>query len=318
MNCHCCNGETKKFGRFQNRNRIVQRYRCVRCGKTMSESQPLDGVRIETQKVNDVVRLLCEGMGIRAVSRFTRLNQETVLNVLETAGQKAAQLLDAKIRNVKAEYVQADELVNFVFSRGQNTAPEDETRGDFFTYLAVDTFSKLVICWRTGKRTARETEAFLDDLKARVPNRFQFTTDAWHVYSGHGGRVYSVFSNSIDYATETKCFGRDNPHASFRVSPRTIVGVRKYRRIGNPYMALATISHCERMNLNVRLFSRRFTRSTLGFSKRLENLKLSNALFIAYFNFCRVHNSLGITPAQAAGLTDHAWTVEELISSRTP
>jgi len=255
-------------------------------------------------------------MGIRACERLTGLNRRTVLGILETAGRKCADLMDEKIRNVKAEYVQADELVNFVFSRGQNTKPkDDETRGDFLTYLAVDTFSKLVICWRTGKRDARDTEAFLNDLKARVPNRFQLTTDGWATYGGYGGKVYSVFGNSIDYATEIKQFGRFDPKAPYKREHRRLMGVRKYRKIGKPYMALATVNHCERMNLNVRLFSRRYTRSTLGFSKRLENLKLSNALFIAYFNFCRVHNSLGTTPAQAAGLTDHTWTIEELLST---
>ncbi|HLZ54551.1 MAG TPA: hypothetical protein VKS19_08750, partial [Verrucomicrobiae bacterium] len=109
VTCYCCNGPTKRFGHFQNVNRIVQRYRCTRCGKTFSESQPLDGLRVDFNQACQVVHLLCESMGIRAIQRFTGLHQETILNILESAGQKSAEVLDAKIRNVKAEFVQADE-----------------------------------------------------------------------------------------------------------------------------------------------------------------------------------------------------------------
>jgi transposase-like protein/IS1 family transposase len=311
--CHCCNGKCRKSGSYRNRNRIVQRYACDRCGKSFSESQPLDGLRIETKQVEKVVHLLCEGMGIRACERLTRLNRRTVLGILETVGQKAAEFLDAKIRNLTLEQVQVDELINFVYSRGQNT-PHDETeRGDFATFLSVDRASKLIINWHVGKRNGDEAIPFLTDLRARVTNRFQLTTDGWRAYSGYKGGVRKVFGANVHYATEIKHFGREHPAWGWRRSPMTLIGITKTRKINKPCMSEATTSHAERTNLSVRIFTRRFTRCTLGFSKKLENLKHAVALFIWHFNFVRVHSAHGKTPAEAAGLTDKAWTIEDFI-----
>lgn len=311
MTCLCCNGETKKFGRFQNKNRLVQRYRCIRCGKTFSESQPLDGLRVDFKQACQVVHLLCESMGIRAIQRLTGLHQETILSILETAGQKAAAFLDAKIRNVNADVIQADEIHSFVYSKQQNT-PEDETeRGDQFTFLSVDRRSKLIVNWLVGKRTRENAVQFFGDLKGRMANRMQLTTDGFKVYSGVDGAVASVFGNEVDYATETKYFARP---AAFL--PRRLTGLRRHRRIGNPDMKLATTCHAERTNLSVRLFTRRFTRCTLGYSKTLENHKHAVALFIWHFNFVRVHSAHGFTPAFAAGVAPkEPMTIEDLMGA---
>lgn len=310
VNCYCCSGETKKFGRFQNHNRIVQRYRCLKCGKTMSESQPLDGLRVDFKQACQVVNLLCESMGIRAVSRLTGLNQETVLNILETAGQKAAAFLDAKVRNVNASVVQADEVYTFVGCRQENALPKETERGGQFTFLSVARDSKLIINWLVGKRTRDNADQFFGDLKTRMANRMQLVTDGYKGYSGVGGTVASVFGKEVDYCTETKYFGKPGEFL-----PRQVIGFRRRRRIGNPDITMATTAHAERTNLSVRTFTRRFTRCTLGHSKKLENHKLAVALFVAHFNFCRVHSAHGQTPAMAAKLTDHAWTIEEMLSA---
>ena len=315
MNCHCCNGEAQKFGRFKNVNRIVQRYRCVSCNKTFSESQPLAGVRIESKQAEQIVHLLVEGMGVRAISRFMGLHQQTVLNVIESAGEHCARLLDAKIRNVSASWIQIDEIHSFVFSKADNTAPGDKERGEQFTFLSVDMSSKLIVNWRTAKRDDENTLAFLADLKSRMAGRFQLTTDAYGGYWRGGGAVARVFGNSIDYATETKIFANKTALVKNWFIPPKLIEIRRYSRIGNPEMKLATICHAERMNLSVRLFNRRFTRKTLGYSKKLENLRYAVALFVAHFNFCRVHSAHGRTPAQAANLTDHQWTIHELLST---
>jgi IS1 family transposase len=298
----------------------VQRYACDRCGKSFSESQPLDGLRVDFKQAEQVVHLLVEGMGIRAIARVTGLHRDTVLSILETAGQKAAQFLDAKIRNVKAEQVQADEICCFVGCRQNNAAEGDTERGQFFTFLSVDRASKLILNWRTGKRTQSDTDGFFTDLKSRVQNRFQLSTDGWIGYCGHDGAVRRVFGDAIDYATEIKHFAADNPRRPFRfglwnTEPKTVVSIQRQPKIGEPDMALATTSHCERTNLSVRLFNRRFTRLTLGYSKKLENLRHAVALFIAHFNFCRVHSAHKQTPAQAAGLTDKAWTIIDLLTA---
>jgi len=295
----------------------VQRYACDRCGKSFSESQPLDGLRVDFKRAAQVVHLLCEGMGIRAIERFTQLNRRTVLGILETAGEKCARLLDAKVRNVKAEQIQADEICCFVGCRQYNPIEGDAERGQFFTFLSVDRVSKLIINWRTDKHTRQAAEDFLNDLKGRVQNRFQLSTDNWLGYASDKGAVRGVFGDSIDYATETKFYAKAPLRLPIRrwFMPQKVVAVRKRVRIGEPDLKLTTTSHCERTNLSVRLFNRRFTRLTLGYSKKLENLRHAVALFIAHFNFCRVHSAHKQTPAQAAGLTEHTWTIAELLES---
>lgn len=313
MTCHNCNdAEMVRFGIRHG----VQRYRCKVCKRTKSDSpeNPLGNLRVPVEKAIQVVSLLCESMGIRACERLTGLNRRTVLNILQAAGRRASLFLDAKIRDLNVEQVQVDELINFVYSRGQNTPTEETQRGDFATFLSVDRDSKLIINWRIGKRDRDEAMAFLNDLRKRVPIRFQLTTDGWHAYSGYVGAVREVFGASIDYATEIKRFGRERPAEGWRASPMKIMGVTRTRKINQPVMRMATTSHAERMNLSVRLFSRRYTRATLGFSKTLENLKYAVALFVWHFNFVRVHSAHGKTPAEAAGLQAVPMTISNLFN----
>jgi transposase-like protein len=169
LNCHCCQSdEVKKSGRFTNKNFTVQRYQCNRCGKTFSDKQPLDGLRVDFKQACNVVHLLCEGMGIRAIERFTRLHRDTVLSILEMAGEKCARMLDEKVRDVKSQFVQVDEVHGFVFSKAQNTEIGDVERGDQFTYLSMDRDSKLIINSFVGKRNGENTLAFMQDLKSRM------------------------------------------------------------------------------------------------------------------------------------------------------
>lgn len=315
MTCHCCQGETKRFGSFRNRNGTVQRFRCLRCGKSFSEKQPLDGLRVDFKQACQVVHLLCEGMGIRAVSRFTGLHRDTVLSILETVGAKCAAFLDAKVRNVNAEYVQCDEIHTFVYSKPQNTPRGDEEHGEFFTYLSVDRASKLIINWRTSKRDGENTVAFIQDLKARLAVRTQLTTDAFAGYCRGYGAIRQVFGQDVDYATEVKVYGRKNDLISRFFNPMVVTGIKRQMRIGTPDLTMATTCHVERTNLSVRQFTRRFTRCTLGYSKTVENLRHAVAMFICHFNFVRKHGAHGQTPAQAANLTDKAWTIEEILSA---
>jgi len=288
----------------------------VRCGKSFSESQPLDGLRVDFDKACQVAHLFVEGCGVRAIERLTHLNRRTVLGILQNGGERCARLLEAKIRNVKAEHIQADELVSFVRTKQENTEKDDDEHGSFFTFLSIDRDSKLIINWRVGKHTRPEAEAFLRELKARVSGRFQLSTDNWGAYSGYTGAVRHVFGEeAIDYAVESKIYAAQNNATLNRYSSPRLVCVRKRIRLGEPNLKLTTTSHCERTNLSVRLFNRRFTRRTLGYSKKLDNLRHAVALFVAHFNFCRVHSAHKQTPAQAAGLTKHAWTLEELLAA---
>lgn len=287
----------------------MQRYACDRCGKSFSESQPLDGLRVDFDKACQVVNLLCESMGVRAIERLTGLSRQTVLNILETAGQKAESFLDANVHDVKAGSVQADEVHGFVFSKQINTEPDDVERGEQFTYLSLDHSSKLIINWLVGKRNRENALEFLNELKRRVSGPFQLTTDAWRIYAGYTGTVRTVFGREVDYGIETKYFAK--PQLWYM--PRKLIGLRRHRVSGNPDPKLTTICHAERTNLTLRTFTRRLTRCTLGFSKKLKNLKYSIALFVWHYNFCRIHSAHGKTPAQAAGLTDKVWTIQELL-----
>jgi IS1 family transposase len=232
------------------------------------------------------------------------------LNILETAGQKAAVFQDSKIRNVNAKFVQADEIHTTVFCREQNNIHKYEDIGAQFMFLSIDRDSKLIINSLVGKRTSENAMHFMADLRTRMAGQFQLVTDNWQSYSGRdGGAVSFVFGNRVDYATETKYFGRP---AEFL--PRKVIAIRRKPRIGNPDMTEATTCHCERTNLSVRLFTKRFTRCTLGYSKKLDNLKLAVALFTWHFNFVRVHSAHKQTPAMAAGLFGRPMTIEELLS----
>jgi IS1 family transposase len=296
--------------RFGVRNGI-QRFQCKICKVTRSDSPPklLGEMRVPFEKAVQVVSLLCESTGIRACERLTGLNRRTVLAILRMAGLKAARYTNGKARNIKAEIVQADEIHCIVGCRQQNAYEHETSRGAQFMFLSVDRHSKLIINTLVGKRTRDNAERFMGMLKRRVVGQFQLVTDNWKSYSGGDGAVRSTFGNDVDYATETKVFGRYEDYL-----PRTVIAIRRKRRIGNPDMDEATTCHVERTNLSVRTFTRRFTRCTLGYSKKLENLRFAVWLFVWHFNFCRKHSAHGMTPAMAAGLTDRPMTIAELLN----
>jgi IS1 family transposase len=273
-------------------------------------------MRIEQTKAVQIIRMLCEGVGVRATARLVGCHRDTVLAVLGSIGRQCAALLDDRVRYIKADYVQTDEIHTFVGKRQIRLTPLDypEEVGEFYTFLSVDRDSKLVINWKTDKRTIMATEDFLHDLKARMMGRFQLTTDGFQGYcrSTVGG-VESVFADrEVDYATEIKVFGHTKI-APFRYTTK-VTAIKRQTRMGNPDLSMATTCHCERMNLSVRQFTRRFSRCTLGYSKRLANLRYAVALFVAHFNYCRVHSAHKQTPAQAAKLTPGVWSVEKLIA----
>ena len=251
-------------------------------------------------------------MGIRAIQRITGLHQETILSVLEMAGNKAALFLDSKVRNVNVEHVQTDEIHSIVYSKQQNTPARDTQRGEQYTFFAIDRESKLIINWLVGKRTRENGDEFFSDLKNRLANRVQLTTDNWRMHSGSNGAVVCAFGGDVDYAFESKIFAKPS-----KFLPLQLIGCRRKRVIGNPDLEMATTAHAERTNLSARLFTRRFTRCTLGYSKKIENLRHAVALFVWHFNFVRKHSAHGKTPATAAGLTSHVWTIPDLLVTST-
>ena len=309
--CHRCQIQAFKFG-VQNGH---QRYHCRTCGKTFSDipEKPLGELRTDESQAIRVIEMLVEGIGIRAIERLTGLNRRTVLGILQVAGEKCARFMAAHVRNVKAEQIQADEVVCFVAAKQMNVEAQDTERGEFFALpLAVARESKLIITHHTSKRTTENTQAFLQTLKNRTVPGFQLTTDGLRQYCGQDAGVAQVFGREIDYATETKCFARPGEFL-----PRKLIGVRRKTVFGNPDEKKTTPSATRSAQTSLCACSlRRFTRCTLGYSKKLENLRHAVALFVCHFNFIRLHSSLaGRTPAMAAGLTDHTSTVSELLTT---
>ncbi len=319
MNCPNCRGHAKSNGRFQNRNRSVQRFLCVNpdCGKSFSESQPLDGIRIDTEEACRVVEMMVEGVGVRATARLARVNPRTVLRILEAAGEHCIDFLDAKMRNLQVREVQIDELYSFVHCLEQNRKPFDMESGDQYCFLAVERNSKAILDWHIGKRTRETSEIFLKGLRERVDGHFQLTSDGFSPYcSGKTGLVKQVFGEQVDYGLEIKVYGPQYPGISSRFNPIVCKEIKRRKAYGNPDLARATTNHCERTNLTVRLFNRRFTRKTMGFSRKLQNHIWAVALFVASFNFCHKHSGIGgSTPAMAQGIATKAFTMAEILTA---
>ena len=312
MNCVCCNGVAKRRGFYRNKNFNVQRYECLRCGTSFSDKQPLDNLRVDFKQACTVLSMLAEGLGIRAVSRLTGLHQQTVLNVLARAGGKAKRFLDLNIREIRPESVQVDEMFCFVGCKDRANKFGDPFKGDQYLYLGIDSKSKLIISHAIGKRYSRTTGAFLKDLHNRITGHFQLTSDGFENYKFWVGEV---FKGQTDFAQLIKLYAnpKDLDDPERRYSPTRCIGFRKVVRHGHPNPDLISTSFIERQNLNVRLFNRRFTRLTLGFSKKFEYLCHSINTMIFYQNYIRIHKTHGQTPAMAAGLTSEPWTFERLL-----
>ncbi len=218
------------------------------------------------------------------------------------------------MRNLNCQRLQLDELWAFVGMK-QKRASQLADRGEFgdaYTFVALDADTKLVPCFHVGRRTWPDTEAFITDLRSRLACRPQITTDAFQAYYP---AIKEAFEGKVDYATITKVFASELNTGRGRYSPPSMVGAEKEWLIGQPDEAAISTSYVERQNLSVRMECRRFTRLTNAFSKKLANLKASVALHYAHYNLVRIHRTLRMTPAMAAGVADHLWTVQELIEN---
>lgn len=270
--------------------------------------------------------MLCEGLGVRATSRLSGVDQKTVLNILRTAGIACARLQDKLARNLKPEPIEIDECWTMVCNK--RALINNESRGDFYAFLASGMESKLVCSFAVGKRNDETAQGFVRDLAKRITGNFQVTSDGWV------GFIRGILDNAFEraqYAVQYKKYEGYNFSAKGskrRYSPGKCVSVTTTHICGSPKREDICTSHAERLNLSLRHFNKRFTRLSPCFSKKLENLELSVALTVGYFNFCRTHSSLKIkatetekamerTPAQAAGIATHCWTVAELLGAET-
>jgi IS1 family transposase len=243
----------------------------------------------------------------------TGVHRDTICRLLVEVGGNCTALLDSQIRNVHAKYIQADEIWTHVGKKDKHVRVDDPDEfGNQWVFVAMDEQTKLVPSFVIGKRTRETTYAFLLDLQKRLADaRFQLTTDGFHFYERG---VEDTFGGTVDFAQLIKLYGDIGQHdTEARYSPPRIMEVISRIRDGRPDEAHICTSHVERQNLTMRMCMRRFTRLTNAFSKKLENLKAACALHFAHYNFVRVHSSLRVTPAMAAGLTSEIWPLTRLL-----
>jgi IS1 family transposase len=249
-----------------------------------------------------ILSMLCEGSSMRSISRVTGVSFNTVVKLLIDVGLACAAFHDKTVRGITAKSIQADEIWSFSYAKQKNVkfakaAPE--AAGDVWTWTAIDADSKLIVSWHVGDRSQHTGISFMGDLKARLANRVQLTTDGHKAYL----KAVQVVDFDADYAMLNKIFATDSAGAG-RYSPPKCIGAIKQAIMGNPDPDLINTSFAERQNLTMRMSMQRFTRLTNAFSKKFENHCHALALYFVFYNFCRVHKTLGVTPAMAAGVAN--------------
>jgi IS1 family transposase len=268
--------------------------------------------RLPREKRIQILSMLCEGSSMRSISRVADVSINTVDKLLRDAGLACARFHDEHVRNVSARRVQCDEIWSFIYAKQKNvkTAKAPVARaGDVWTWTAIDADSKLIVSWLVGGRDSEYALAMMDDLRSRLANRVQLTTDG---HSAYLEAVEGAFGGDVDYAMLVKIYG-EAPEAEKRYSPAECVGAKKTRIEGNPDPDYISTSYAERSNLSMRTFMRRFTRLALGFSKKFENHCHMVALYTVWYNFVKMHKTLKMTPAMAAGVSDRLWSMGDVV-----
>jgi IS1 family transposase len=268
---------------------------------------------LSAEKKLAVISALVEGNSIRSISRMTGVDRNTIASLLLRTGDRCAEIMDGNMRNLRCQYVQADEIWCYVGKKDRHIHKGDSPEmGSQWVFVAMDADTKLVPVYTVGKRTEETTWYFVNELAERVSTRIQLTTDGFVFYQR---QVEGAFGSEVDFAQLIKLYGQYGQNDSdTKYSPSPIVEVISKVRNGDPDPARICTSHIERQNLTMRMSMRRFTRLTNAFSKKLRHLKAACALHFAHYNFCRIHSSLRVTPAMAAGLTTEVWPLGALLA----
>lgn len=272
--------------------------------------------KLPLAKRTQILAMLCEGSSMRSISRVADVSINTVGKLLVEAGEACLAIHDEHVRGVKASRIQCDEIWSFCYAKAKNVeaakaAPDGA--GDVWTWTALDADTKLMVAYFVGDRGAESAMVLMDDLRTRLSNRVQLTTDG---HSAYLEAVEGAFGADVDYAQLVKLYGVADKGrtAEVRYSPMECTGIRKRTVEGRPDAKHISTSHVERMNLSIRMQNRRFTRLTNAFSKKLDNHIHALALYFAFYNFCRIHKSLRMSPAMAAGITDRLWSLEDIVA----
>ena len=322
MKCPACNQDGRKFGKDRYGH---QRFQCEPCKKTFSDrpAKLLNEMRLPLDKAILVLKLLTESNSIRATVRISGVAKATVTALLVCVGQKCEAFLADKLQGIKASDVQVDETWGWVRMK-EKTAKKNnlstEEIGDAYAFVAIERKSKLILTWHLGKRDRADTHEFAGKLSRATEGKFQLSTDGFKPYPE--AMAIAFADRPIDHAALVKTYGKfEDDH---RYSPSEVLAVTAYPCCGEPDMDRICTSHVERQNLEIRMHNRRMTRLTNAFSKKWDNHRAALALHFATYNFVRPHGTLTknaegkkTTPAMEAGLTDHPWTLIELLTEAT-
>lgn len=272
-------------------------------------------MRLSLDRALVVLHMLVEGVSIRSIERITNVNKETILALLVLAGQKCDALMNERIKKVPVTDVQCDEIWGFCYAKQKNVtsgAVSEEGAGDAYCFVGFERNSKMVLSWHLGRRTAEDTFKFMQKLDRATSGFFQVTTDG---FSAYWDAVVYWLGTRVSFAQLIKTYSSTTGQAEVRYSPGDVVEAVPVVRHGKPDPKKICTSHVERQNLNIRMGMRRMTRLTNAFSKKWENLYWAYALYFAFYNFCKVHGSTRVTPAMEAGITDHIWSIQELLTA---
>ncbi len=274
--------------------------------------------KLSVDRQSQIVKALCEGNSIRSTARITDTAINTVVKLLKDVGAACLEYQDKTMHNLPCKKLQIDEIWSFCYAKEKNVPENKQGKfgyGDVWTFTAIDAKTKLVPSWLVGLRDTEHASIFINDLKDRLTNRVQITTDGHKMYLD---AIEGAFGSEVDYAMLVKLYGQE-PESEKRYSPAECIATEKHIIQGNPDNKSISTSYVERQNLTMRMNMRRFTRLTNAFSKKLENHIYALALYFLHYNFARPHKTLANpyprTPAMVAGISDHIWTVEEIVSS---
>ena len=269
--------------------------------------------RLTSEKRTQVLHMLCEGTSIRAITRITGASKNTIAKLIEDTGKICAEYHDQHVRGVASKRVQVDEIWSFTYAKQKNVptakaAPEGA--GDTWTWTAIDADSKLVLSWLVGGRDSEYASAFMHDVASRLANRVQLTSDGHRPYLE---AVEGAFGSDVDFAVLQKIYGTP-VDGQKRYSPPECIGMQVRTVEGKPDAKHISTSYVERQNLTMRMHMRRFTRLTNGFSKKFESHVNMVALYTVFYNFTKIHKTLRVTPAMAAGITEKLMTMEDIVA----
>ncbi len=268
--------------------------------------------RLTKQKRAQIIAAMVEGNSVRATCRMTGAAKGTVLKLLADLGKACAEYQDRTLRNLPCKRVQCDEIWSFCYAKEKNVPEDLKGRfgfGDVWTWTAICADTKLAVSFLVGERSVPYASKFMSDIASRLANRVQLTTDGHKPYLR---AVDYAFGCDVDYAMLEKIYAAPPNEGTTRYSPADCCGTKTHKVMGNPDPEHISTSFVERQNLTMRMHMRRFTRLTNAFSKKVDNLKYAVALHFMHYNFSKVHQTLRVTPAMQAGISDHVWSVEEI------